>query len=46
MAGRFPLYTDAQEHDKRMGYGDLVAKIETLSEPFPHLVIHLKPGRE
>ena len=34
-----------QEHYKRMGYGELVAKIEALSEPFPHSVIHLKPGR-
>lgn len=33
-----------QEHYKRMGYGELVAKIEALSEPFPHPVIHLKPG--
>ena len=31
-----------QEHYKRMGYGELVARIEALSEPFPHLVIHLK----
>lgn len=34
-----------QEHYKRMGYGEFVAKIEALSEPFPHPVIHLKPGR-
>ena len=32
-----------QEHYKRMGYGELVARIEALSEPFPHPVIHLKP---
>ena len=31
-----------QEHYKRMGYGWLVARIEALSEPFPHPVIHLK----
>jgi len=34
-----------QEHYKQMGYGKLVAEIEALSEPFPHPVIHLKPGR-
>ena len=33
-----------QEHYKRKGYGELVANIEALSEPFPHPVIHLKPG--
>jgi hypothetical protein len=32
-----------QEHYKRMAYGELVARIEALSEPFPHPVIHLKP---
>jgi len=32
-----------QEHYKRMGYAELVARIEALSEPFPHLVIHLTP---
>lgn len=32
-----------QEHYKRIGYSDLVAKIEALSEPFPHPVIHIKP---
>ena len=32
-----------QEHYKRMGYGELVARIEALSEPFAHVVIHLKP---
>jgi len=35
-----------QEHYKRLGYGELVAKIEALSEPFPHPVIHLKPGAD
>jgi len=34
-----------QEHYKRLGYGELVAKLEALSEPFPYPVIHLKPGR-
>jgi hypothetical protein len=33
-----------QEHYRRIGYGKLVAKIEALSEPFPHPVIHLKLG--
>jgi hypothetical protein len=33
----------AQEQYKRMGYRELVARIEALSEPFPHPVIHLKP---
>lgn len=33
-----------QEHYKRMGYAQLVARIEALSEPFPHLVIHLRPA--
>lgn len=33
-----------QEHYKRIGYGRLVAKIEALSEPFPHRVIHLRPA--
>ncbi len=32
-----------QEHYKRIGYSDLVARIEVLSEPFPHPVIHIKP---
>jgi hypothetical protein len=32
-----------QEHYKRIGYGALVARLEGLSEPFPHPVIHLKP---
>jgi len=32
-----------QEHYKRMGYAELLARIEALSEPFPHLVIHLRP---
>jgi predicted nuclease of predicted toxin-antitoxin system len=32
-----------QEHYRRIGYGELVASIEALSEPFPHPVIHLKP---
>jgi len=32
-----------QEHYKRVSYGELVARIEALSEPFPHPVIHLKP---
>jgi len=32
-----------QQHYKRMGFSQLVAEIEALSEPFPHLVIHLKP---
>jgi predicted nuclease of predicted toxin-antitoxin system len=34
-----------QEHYKRIGYGTLVALMEALTEPFPHVVIHLKPGR-
>ena len=34
-----------QEHYRRMGYAELVARIEALSEPFPHLVIHLSPAR-
>jgi predicted nuclease of predicted toxin-antitoxin system len=34
-----------QEHYKRMGYAQLVARIEALSEPFPHPVIHLRPSR-
>jgi hypothetical protein len=33
-----------QEHYKRIGYGELVTKIEALSEPFPHRVIHLHRG--
>lgn len=33
-----------QEHYRRIGYAELVARIEALSEPFPHPVIHLKPG--
>jgi len=35
-----------QEHYKRISYGELVAKIEALSEPFPHPVIHLKRRAE
>jgi predicted nuclease of predicted toxin-antitoxin system len=35
-----------QEHYKRMGYAELVAEIEALSEPFPHPVMHLKPRAE
>ena len=34
-----------QEHYKRMGYAELAAQIEALSEPFPHPVIHLRPAR-
>lgn len=33
-----------QDHYRRMGYGELVAKIEALSEPFAHPVIHLRSG--
>jgi uncharacterized protein DUF5615 len=33
-----------QEHYKRIGHSELAAKIEALSEPFHHPVIHLKPG--
>ena len=32
-----------QEQYKRMGYGELVARIEALFQPFPYPVIHLKP---
>jgi hypothetical protein len=34
-----------QEHYGRMTYGELATRIAALSEPFPHPVIHLKPGR-
>ena len=34
-----------QEHYKRMGYAELMTRIEALSEPFPHPVIHLRPSR-
>ncbi len=33
-----------QRFYKRMSIGQLVAQVEALSEPFPHPVIHLKPG--
>ena len=33
-----------QEHYKRIGYSGLIAKIEALSEPIPHPVIHIRPG--
>ena len=33
-----------QQHYEWIGYGELVAGIEALSEPFPHPVIHLKRG--
>ena len=33
-----------QEHYKRMGYAELMTRIEALSEPFPHPVIHLRPS--
>ena len=31
-----------QEHYKRIGYGELVAQFEQLSEPFAHLVIRVR----
>jgi hypothetical protein len=31
-----------QEHYKWMGYGEILARIDELAEPFPHRVIHLK----
>lgn len=33
-----------QQHYKRMSIGELVAEIEALTEPFPHPVMHIKPG--
>ncbi len=32
-----------QEHYKRMTYGDLAARTEALTEPFPHPVMYIKP---
>ena len=34
-----------QEHYRLMSYAELVTRIEVLSEPFPHLVIHLRPPK-
>ena len=32
-----------QDHYRRMTYAELADQIESLTEPFPHSVVHIKP---